>query len=82
MIQATLTSKNQITIPLAVRKKLGLHKGDHLVFMETDGQIVLQMRPKDPNPLSRFIGICAPENQLVTREKILEESREIREGRE
>lgn len=34
---ATLTSKGQITIPVAVRTKLNLQQGDKVVFIE-DGQ--------------------------------------------
>lgn len=39
MPTATLTSKGQITIPLAVRTALGLDAGDRVEFIETgDGQ--------------------------------------------
>lgn len=39
-MQATLTSKGQITIPKAVRDTLHLHTGDRLEFMiEKDGSI-------------------------------------------
>ena len=31
---ATLTSKGQTTIPISVRKKLGLKQGDKIVFIE------------------------------------------------
>ena len=31
---ATLTSKGQVTIPISVRKKLGLKQGDKIVFIE------------------------------------------------
>ena len=33
---ATLTSKGQITIPVAVRAKLNLQQGDKVVFIEDD----------------------------------------------
>jgi antitoxin PrlF len=35
MASATVTSKGQITIPLKVRKALGLDPGDRVEFMET-----------------------------------------------
>jgi len=34
-MQATLTSKGQITLPAALRRRLGLQKGDVLEFDET-----------------------------------------------
>ena len=33
---ATMTSKGQITIPVAVRKQLNLEQGDKVVFIEDD----------------------------------------------
>ena len=33
---ATMTSKGQITIPVAVRKQLKLDQGDKVVFIEDD----------------------------------------------
>lgn len=34
-MQATLTSKGQITLPVAIRRKLGLEAGDVLEFDES-----------------------------------------------
>ena len=39
---ATLTSKGQITIPKEIREKLGLKKGDKLVLLEKDGNVILR----------------------------------------
>ena len=33
---ATVTSKGQITIPVEIRRSLGLHKGDQVVFEIAD----------------------------------------------
>lgn len=38
---AKVTSKGQITIPIAVRKKLGLKEGDKVLFVEDGGNIVI-----------------------------------------
>ena len=38
---AKVTSKGQITIPIAIRKSLGVHAGDKVLFVEQNGQIVL-----------------------------------------
>ena len=39
---ATLTSKGQITIPKEIREKLDLKKGDKLVLVEKDGNVILR----------------------------------------
>lgn len=39
---ATLTSKGQITIPKEIREKLELKKGDKLVLVEKDGNVILR----------------------------------------
>ena len=43
MHTATLTSKGQVTIPAAVRQRLGLRKGDRISFtVREDGVVELQ----------------------------------------
>jgi len=39
---ARFTSKGQITIPIAIRKKLKLKEGDKVFFIEEDGKIIFQ----------------------------------------
>lgn len=36
---AKVTSKGQITIPIEIRKKLGIKNGDKILFMEEGGRI-------------------------------------------
>ena len=38
---AKMTSKGQLTIPVSIRKKLGIGAGDQLLFYEREGQIIL-----------------------------------------
>ena len=38
---ARISVKGQVTIPVEIRKKLGLKDGDKVVFMEKSGEIVL-----------------------------------------
>ena len=39
---AKLTSKGQITIPVEIRKRLNLKKGDKVSFLEENGKIYFQ----------------------------------------
>jgi AbrB family looped-hinge helix DNA binding protein len=36
-----VTSKGQVTIPVEMRRKLGIKEGDKVVFLEKDGNIVV-----------------------------------------
>jgi len=55
MYSATLTSKGQITIPLAVRAALGLHAGVKLDFvLDQDGFKVMPLRQSVPSRKGRF----------------------------
>lgn len=55
--QAKITTKGQITVPLAVRRELGVQPGDALLF-ETDeaGMRVRPVRTKSPFAKYRGIG--------------------------
>jgi AbrB family looped-hinge helix DNA binding protein len=54
--RAKVTSKGQITVPVQIRKTLGLRAGDHLRFEQRDGRIHL-MREVDENPFEKWRGI-------------------------
>ena len=38
---AKITSKGQITIPIEIRKKLGLKDGDKVLFLEEENKVVM-----------------------------------------
>lgn len=38
---STMTSKGQVTIPVELRKRLGLHPGDQVAFVVEDGRVHL-----------------------------------------
>jgi len=58
MPEATVTSKGQVTIPLLVRERLGLHTGSRISFEELpDGRIAIA--PLAKFTLDEFIG-CLP----------------------
>jgi antitoxin PrlF len=44
-IEAKVTSKGQVTLPVQLRERLGIAPGDHLVFVERgDGTFALKVR--------------------------------------
>ncbi len=45
-VGSTVTPKYQATIPLAVRRFLGIEKGDRVVFEQVAGQIVIRKAPR------------------------------------
>lgn len=48
MSAAILSSEGQITIPPAIRERLGLKPGDRVVFVQRpDGQVVVEAEPHD-----------------------------------
>jgi antitoxin PrlF len=57
--QATITSKGQITVPLEVRRILGVRAGDRLIFeSDKDG---VRVRPvRNRSAFSRYRGIGNP----------------------
>jgi len=56
MAAATLTSKGQITIPIAVRNKLGLATGDRVEFIEVGpGEFALMAATEDVRALKGMV---------------------------
>jgi AbrB family looped-hinge helix DNA binding protein len=48
MPTSTLTSKGQLTVPKAIRDRLGLHEGDRVEFRVTgEGQVVVEVGTVD-----------------------------------
>lgn len=56
MAAATLTSKGQVTIPVAVREKLGLAAGDRVEFVEVGpGEFALKAATEDVRALKGMV---------------------------
>lgn len=56
MPTSTLTSKGRITVPKEVRERLGVQKGDRIVFQfDKHGRVVLQ--PESLDPLGNLPGL-------------------------
>jgi AbrB family looped-hinge helix DNA binding protein len=50
---ATVSSKGQVTLPAALRAKLGLAAGSKILFFERKGEIVIRPEP----PMESFYGM-------------------------
>ena len=60
--KAKITSKGQITVPLKIRKTLGVKEGDQLVFEQSGGEVVV--RPlKQLSKLEKYRGIGTSGNR-------------------
>lgn len=69
-MHATLTSKGQITLPIDLRKKLGLCTGDKVEFIIEDEQSV-RMVPKN-TPVAQLRGMLPRPSEPVSLKKMKE----------
>jgi AbrB family looped-hinge helix DNA binding protein len=56
IFRAKITSKGQITVPVAIRKSLGVKAGDNIRFEQQEGGIRV-VRDADENPFEKWRGI-------------------------
>ncbi len=68
-VVATMTSKGQVTVPAAVRKRLGLKTGDTVVFvLGEEGEVALRV-PHYPD-VAAVLGAAGRLPEPRTREEI------------
>lgn len=67
---ARITGKGQLTLPVSIRKKLGISTGDQLLFYERDGQVIIA--PVTPSSLAEAQAAAARQHVYT-----LDEIREI-----
>jgi antitoxin PrlF len=53
---STISSKGQVTVPVEVRRRLGVKEGDRVEFVFEKGQTVLKPVRIKKNPFARYIG--------------------------
>lgn len=54
--KSTISSKGQITVPLEVRKRLGLKAGDRVEFVIEEGRTTLRPERPPENPFLKYVG--------------------------
>lgn len=55
--QSRMTSKGQVTVPVEIRRKLGLRHGDKVEFRERAGEAVIARAPHRGNAFDKYAGI-------------------------
>ncbi len=71
-----LTTKGQVTIPLNIRKKLGLTSQSEVEFVEERGRVIVKKAEKG-QPVSRFRSLRGRANVRMTTEEILRLTRDV-----
>lgn len=68
-MQTTLTSKGQMTLPSAVRARLGLEAGDRLLVTVVDDETIVLKRPA-PTTVKALRGLLARPQRALTIEEM------------
>jgi AbrB family looped-hinge helix DNA binding protein len=53
----SLTSKGQVTVPVGVRRRLGLNPGDRVRFIESAGRVFIE---RDDTDIASLFGMVKP----------------------
>lgn len=64
MIESTITSKGQTTLPKAVREALSVHPGDRVRYLVHEGQV----RLLGVRPINRLFGVLQHHGPAATLE--------------
>jgi antitoxin PrlF len=75
-VESVVSSKGQVVIPAAIRKRLGIVAGTHVEFVEVNGQLVMHKAMTD-DPVARAFG-CVPvrPGQPATTDALMTEMRD------
>jgi antitoxin PrlF len=55
-LSSTISTKGQVTVPLEIRRRLGLKEGDRVEFVVDNGQTILRPARSSENPFEKYIG--------------------------
>lgn len=79
MEQAKVTSKGQITIPINIRKSLGVKEGDKILFIQNGNEILIRNASVDALLVAQknFEGV-AEELGVSTLEDVVDMIKEVR----
>jgi len=72
MLRAKLTSKGQITIPVAVRRKFNLQPGDELIF-DFDNKGEIKVKPLKKKTLTELFATLKTNKPYLSKSEVREE---------
>ncbi len=72
MLEAKVTSKGQITIPIEIRKKLGVDTGDAISFQVKEAGIVVEKANRPQTIQERFANYDVSAEKTEVREAMKE----------
>ena len=75
-MEAKVTSKGQITIPIEIRRILSLNQGDFIEFIYDSGRVLLQPRHANTDPFEKYAGHFAA---FVTKEEVADWISDLRD---
>ncbi len=52
----SVTSKGQVTVPKAIRDRLGIKQGDRLEFISENGRTLVRRARTAANPFAKYVG--------------------------
>jgi AbrB family looped-hinge helix DNA binding protein len=73
---STISSKGQVTVPIEVRRRLGVKQGDRVDFVFEDGKTVLRPARTETNPFTAYLGALPA---FSSREEIIAFYRDLRD---
>ena len=53
---STISSKGQITVPIEIRRRLGLKEGDRVEFVVEGDRTILRPAHPPENPFEKYVG--------------------------
>jgi AbrB family looped-hinge helix DNA binding protein len=66
MSESTVTSKGQVTIPKAVRRKLGIRQGSRVVFTVKNGKAEVRVVHRAPAGIESGFGMLKAKGRRVS----------------
>jgi AbrB family looped-hinge helix DNA binding protein len=79
--QSRITSKGQVTVPVEIRRKLGLRRGDNVEFRDKGTEAVITRSTEAKSPFDKFVGILrGKQKRRVTSKEWMAELRDDNEA--